>query len=144
MAKKKGHGHRLAPKPLDQHFRVSNVPVLHEDATTDPSASLEYPTSGIWGAADATNAPRLGEDEPRPSAYAQTAAALLDKYVLGRDFISFTLLVIGIGWIFLFDNANGKLATWEGLLWTVGKSCVLVLLFVGVLVLHWAYKKWLL
>ena len=133
MAKKKGQGRRLPPKPQEQDFQVSNVPAVHEDATIDPNASLEYPTSGTWLAADSTNAPRLGEDEPRPPAYAQSPSALIDKYVLSRDFIPFTLVVIGIGWIFISDNEAGKLANWVGLLWTFGKSASLLFLFLLVL-----------
>jgi hypothetical protein len=141
MAKKKGLSRRLPPKSVAQEAEASNVPSLHVNATLDPRASLEFPTSATWLSDDSTNAPQIEEETSR-QVYAQTAPALIDKYVLSRDFIPFTLAVLGIGWIFISDNNAGKLATWRDLLWTLEKSASLLLLFCLILLLHWAYKRW--
>ena len=142
MAKKKHDRHRLGIRSHPREIVTSSEPDIHPNATVGPEASLGRATGSAWIHRDTTSAPEIGEEERSGTGYAQSASALIDKYVLSRDFVPFALVAVGIGWIFLQDNGSGLLKTWQDLLWTLQKCGVLLAIFIVILFLQWGYKKW--
>src|SRR2546422_6314321 len=142
MAKKKHDRRRSEERLGTLEIPTSSGPYIHPNATVGPEASLGTPTDVTWMSRDSTSAPEAGEEEEVKKSYAESTPALIDKYVLSRDFVPFTLVVVGIGWIFIQDNAAGNLKNWNELLWTLQKSGTLLFLFAIVLACQWAYKKW--
>ncbi|MBU6435705.1 MAG: hypothetical protein KGS09_20920 [Nitrospirae bacterium] len=141
MAKKKTDRRRAGFKLSPRDFPTSSSSEIHPNATVGPDTSVGSPTTVNWTSQDSTNAPEIGEEETPSASYAQSTSALIDKYLLSRDFIPFALLVVGIGWIFLQDNGNGNLQNLPQLLWTIEKSGALFLLFIILLGAQWVYKK---
>lgn len=120
---------------------TSSSLVVHPNATLTPDASLETQTTGQWLSRDSTSAPKIGEESEEQGRYAQSQAALLDKYVLSRHTAPFILAIMAIGGIFIQDNGAGKLANWEGIWWAVQKSGSLVVIILLLLFLQYLYKK---
>lgn len=141
MAKKKGDRRPLVTKSTPRAVLTSSSSEIHSNATLGPEGSFDSPTNTSWMSSESTNAPTVGEEEGARETFAQSTPALIDKYVFSRDFLPFTLVVIGMGWIFLQDNGAGNLKTFDDLLWTMEKCGAIFLIFLIMLFLQWLYKN---
>jgi hypothetical protein len=143
MVKRKGEKRRGIPQKtiLIPERETSSSLIVHPNATLTPDASLETRTTGQWLSRDSTNAPKIGEESEEQERYAQSQAALLDKYVLSRHTAPFILAIIAIGYIFIQDHGAGKLTNWEGIWWAVQKSGILVGIIFLLLFFQYLYKK---
>ena len=119
---------------------TTSSPAFHPNATT-PYVSLESAASGQWLSRDSTNAPEIGEASEEQEQYAQSYPALIEKYVFSKHFIPFLLALMVIGFIFIQDNAAGKLTSWNELWWTIQKSGILLGIFLCILFCQFLYKK---
>lgn len=120
---------------------ISSSPSYNPDATVSLDESLESSTSRQWLSEDATSSPKIGEKTEESAPYAESHAALIDKYLLSRHSIAFVLALCIIGYMFIQDNGAGKLTNWHELWWTIKKSGIVFLLFcLGLLFQHF-YKK---
>lgn len=140
MGKKKRDRYRVPLKSDYREVPSSSGSEVHPEATTGPG-ELRGPSTGLNWARDSTNAPEIGEEALAGEAYAQSTSALIDKYILSKEFVPFTLLVVGIGVIFIQDNQAGSLKTLDDLLWTIVKCGALFVLFLMMLFFQWIYKK---
>ena len=92
---------------------------------------------------DSTVAPKFTDEYESGESYATSGAALLDKYLLSRQPLLLIIGFIAIGWIFIQDNGAGKLTDWKGVIWTLQKSGILILLVIVVFVIDWLHKKFM-
>ena len=136
--KKKTVPQKTIPVPIKE---ISSSPSFNPDATVPLDESLETTTSGQWLSEDPTRSPHIGEETDESAPYAESHAALIDKYVLSRHSIHFVIALGIIGFIFIQDNGAGKLTNWNELLWTLQKSGVIFLLVCLILFLQHLYKK---
>lgn len=143
MVKRKGDKlRRVAQKTFRiPESETSSSILVHPNATLTPEGLLDTFTTGQLLSRDSTNAPNIGEETKVQEGYAQSQAALLDKYVLSRHSAPFILAIIIIGAIFIQDNGAGKLINWEGIWWTVQKSVILISIVFLLLFCQYLYKK---
>lgn len=143
MVKKKDEKKKRIPQKtiLIPERETSSSLIVHPNATLTPDASLEPQTTETWLSRDSTNAPRIGEESEEREQYAESQAALIDKYILSRHSVPFVLAIIAIGYIFTQDNGAGKLTDWEGIWWAVQKSGILVGIIFLLLFFQYLYKK---
>jgi hypothetical protein len=143
MAKRRGEKNKTIPPKtiLIPEKETSSSLIIHPNATLSPYASLETQTTGHLLSRDSTNAPKIGEESEEQIPYAQSQAALLDKYVLSRHSFPFILAIIVIGYIFIQDNGAGKLTNWDGIWWAVQKSGILACIIFALLFFQYLYKK---
>jgi hypothetical protein len=90
---------------------------------------------------DSSSAPRIGEPEDGEIKYASSYPALLDKYAFSKWPVSKILVLSILGWIIIQDNGAGKLADWQGVLWTLQKSGVFLFLFILVSLAYLVYQR---
>lgn len=142
MIKKKGGKQKSIPPKIIStlHEETSSSPAVHPNATLIPDASLES-TSSQWLSRDSTNAPKIGEPTKEQEPFAESHAALIDKYVLSRHSIYFILVMGIIGYVFVQDNGAGKLTSWQGIWWTIQKSGILLGLLFFILLCQYLYNK---
>ena len=136
--KKKTIPRKVITVPIEE---ISSSPSYNPDATVSLDESLESSTSGQWLSEDPTSSPKIGEETEELTPYAESHAALIDKYVLSRHSIPFVLALCIIGYMFIQDNGAGKLTNWNELFWTIQKSGILLSLFLLILFLQILYKK---
>lgn len=107
---------------------ISSSPPLHPNATLTSDIFLESPTSGQLLSKDSTNAPQIGEELEEQIPYAESYAALIDKYVLSKyaKYLLSVAFIFVISYIFIQDNGAGKLTNWQGILWFIQKSGILL------------------
>ncbi len=142
MVKRKGKRKKIPQKVITvPREEISSSPPLHPNATLTPDASLKSSASSQWLSRDITTAPKIGEETEKQTTYAESHAALIDKYVLSRHSIPFVLALCVIGYMFIQDNGAEKLTNWHELWWTIQKSGTLLLLFFLILLLQFLYKK---
>jgi len=114
---------------------TESEPKIHPDATLSSDASMEEMTSIDLLQQDSTSAPVIGEEEKEE--YAESMAGLLDKYVLSRKSIPFSIILVTCaivsGVLFIQDNNAGLLADVNALIWTI-KKCVF---FFGLVIVFW-------
>lgn len=131
--------HKKVIVPVQEEITTSS-PTIHPNATLTPEASFENSTSQ-WLSKDSTNAPKIGEVSEEEKPYAESHAALIDKYILSKQSLPFAIILVIIGVIFVQDNYNEKLSSWEGIWWAITKSIILILMVFGVLFCQFLYKK---
>lgn len=90
---------------------------------------------------DSTTAPKIGEQEDERGKYAESYAALLDKYALSKLPLSKILIFIILGWVIIQDNGAGKLSDWQGMLWTLKKLGVFLAVLCSLSVGHYVYQR---
>jgi len=107
---------------------ISNSPPFNPNATLTSDVSLESPTSGQLLSKDSTNAPQIGEELEEQIPYVESYAALIDKYVLSKytTYLIPVAFIFVISYIFIQDNGAGKLTNWQGILWFIQKSGILL------------------
>jgi hypothetical protein len=97
MVKKKDEKKRIPQKTIVVPEReTSSSLIVHPNATLTPDASLEIQTTGQWLSRDSTNAPKIGEESEEQEQYAESQAALIDKYILGKHSVPFVLAIVVI------------------------------------------------
>lgn len=143
MAKRKKIYSKTQKKSLQPYGIASSELEIHPNATLNPTASLENPTTGTLISRDSTSAPIIDEEESREP-YARSHSELLDKYIMhtfGRRYILFLLVIIVIGYIFTQDNNAGRLSNWNDIKWFLLKSGVFLAIVLVILGSQWLYKK---
>ena len=110
------------------------------NVTLGPDSSLEIPSSGAMYNQDSTTAPDIGSPSGEEK-YVASQWGLVDKYIFGKKYLPFTLVVIAIGWIIIQDNGAGKLENWASMWWTIQKCGVILGLFILILIVQWLYQK---
>jgi hypothetical protein len=138
--------HKQQPARIQKRVKIpdSQTSSWMEGAPNFTSASPSFPetaASSRLSKDDSTSAPRLGEPDEGDIKYASSYPALLDKYAFSKWPVSKILILAILGWIIIQDNGAGKLANWQGILWTLQKSGVFLLLFLLVSLAYWAYQK---
>ena len=112
---------------------VSSVPASFRNSPTGLSVrDLEPQTVWVGSSASPTQAPSIGETE-RTEGYAATTPELAHRILEGNVLISPATLIIllpviwllVIGWIFVQDNAAGKLQDLQGMGWFAVKAGVI-------------------
>jgi len=143
MAKRKKKKRKRIPqrRVFVSEEETGSSPSPRPDVTLTPDVSLETPTGSQLLSRDSTNAPKVGEKAEEEEQYAESQAALIDKYILSRHSIPFLLALGVIGYLFIQDNAAGKLVSWKGIWWTIQKSGILLVIFFIVLFCQFLYNK---
>lgn len=141
--KDKGKRQKRIPQKIyiPREEEISSAPTLHPNATLTPDASLVSSTDAQWIQRDSTNAPKIGEQSEEQIPYAGSYAALIDKYLLSKYSIPFVIAIILIGWVFIQDNAAGKLINWQGIFWTIQKSGIILGIIFVILFFQFLYGK---
>lgn len=75
---------------------------------------------------------------PKDRQLIESVAGLIDKYVLSSDRIPFLAVLAVMGYIFLQDNAAGRLESWNDIFWTLQKCSVLVALYLFLVLSRYA------
>lgn len=138
--------HKQQPARIQKQVKIpdSQTSSCNEGApaftSASPSLHATAASSGL-SRGDSTSAPRLGEPDEGDIKYATSYPALLDKYAFSKWPVSKILILAIMGWIFIQDNGSGKLANWPGVLWTLQKLGIFLLLFLLVSLAYWVYQK---
>ncbi len=128
MGKKKKRRPRIPVQP--KSMAASTESQTYPDATVGPES--DSPGTGSWYMRDSTSAPDLGQPEKPEEQYAQSEAALIDKYLFGKKLLPFAAVAILVIWIAVQDNGSGKLNNVYDLLWMGVKIIVILLFMFGV------------
>ena len=122
-------------------FDIANTEEeIYPNATLGPDTHYEKTQPG-YITKDSTNAPEIGENSEISEPYAQTQAALFDKYVFSPKIIPFAIVMVFIGWIFVQDNGAGKLTNWKDVFWTIQKCGVVIGIYIIITPIQWLINK---
>ena len=100
------------------------------DGSDQTSAPGFHTGAGSWGvdgggSTDSSDPSELGKDKDGPDSW----PSVLHRIMMGgyrppsRRVIAFGVLLC-IGWMFIVDNNNGKLNSWDDILWTCQKCLI--------------------
>ncbi len=143
MAKRRGKKQQkaLPKKPVVPFEETSSSPLPHPNRTPTSDTQLQVFDATTWLSRDSTKAPIIGEVTEDKEEYAESHAALIDKYLLSRQSIPLVFALIVIGYVFIQDNGAEKLTNWQGIWWTIQKSGILLGIFLVILLIDYVYKR---
>ena len=147
MGKKNRKQNSAVPNKRVFREETSSVLAIHPNATLAPGDSFDATADNNWFSTDATNAPKLGEEDQNEKIYVESYAGLLDKHIFSKgESVLFFIAIFVIGYVFIQDNGAGELKNWSGLLWTLKKTGLIFACFIGAQILQKIYKycisKW--
>ena len=128
---------------------IKKLMALPEDTNNSPKAPTgttfgqEFPGAFMgWKApSEQTTKAPLEDKEITTGADINSYPALIQRYLLSKDFIPLILFVVVIGWTLIQDNAAGHLSNLAGMGWFFLKFLYILGLYFVILLCQFLFRK---